>query len=302
MAAVRVHVRAAQPFLFIAVGLDLEASGATPRRSGSTRSSSSAATTPPPTSRAQPVESFIETAATGNIFTNPANGLALTVRAFNDSDSAQTVRGKLAGDGFLRPTPSSRASVRSTCRRTRREPCVPAAFARASRVSSARRGRLACHGRTPRTTTAAVSTCAARSSTPAGRRSSADSPLGFNHAYPWDFLVRLAREAGIVWWRDWSAKWQTVEPEKGKFDFTAADAQIQRVLDLDSEVDVLLPFPSAAWSTTAPDRRGRQGRRPEQLPPRSRCPCRSRPADPNDFGRLRRRGGAPLPQPPARAP
>ena len=46
-----------------------------------------------------------------------------------------------------------------------------------------------------------------------------DSPLGFNHAYPWDFLVRLAREAGIVWWRDWSAKWQTVEPEQGRFDF-----------------------------------------------------------------------------------
>ena len=43
----------------------------------------------------------------------------------------------------------------------------------------------------------------------------ADSPLGFNHAYPWDFLVRLAREAGIVWWRDWSAKWQTVEPATG---------------------------------------------------------------------------------------
>ena len=79
----------------------------------------------------------------------------------------------------------------------------------------------------------------------------ADSPLGFNHAYPWNFLVRLAREAGIVWWRDWSAKWQTVEPEKGKFDFTAADPQIQRVLDLDSEVEVLLPFPSASWSTTA---------------------------------------------------
>jgi len=40
--------------------------------------------------------------------------------------------------------------------------------------------------------------------------------------YPWDFLVQLAREAGIVWWRTGSAKWETVEPEKGKFDFSTA--------------------------------------------------------------------------------
>jgi hypothetical protein len=110
-----------------------------------------------------------------------------------------------------------------------------------------------------------------------------DSPLGFNHAYPWDFLVRLARDAGIVWWRDWSAKWQTVEPEKGKFDFTAADPQVQRVLSLDSQVEVLLPFPSASWSTTA---------RAEEVEKaagnntylRARLPVSYAPADLNDFG------------------
>ena len=110
-----------------------------------------------------------------------------------------------------------------------------------------------------------------------------DSPLGFNHAYPWDFLVQLAREAGIVWWRDWSAKWQTVEPAKGRFDFTAADTQIQRVLNLNSEVEVLLPFPSAAWSTTA--RAGeveKAAGRNEYL--RARLPCSYAPADLNDFG------------------
>src|SRR5208283_4105889 len=116
----------------------------------------------------------------------------------------------------------------------------------------------------------------------------ADSPLGFNHAYPWDFLVRLAREAGIVWWRDWSAKWQTVEPEKGKFDWTMADQQINRVRELDSEVDVLLPFPSAHWNTTArPEliereaRRGSYGR--EQLR------VAFAPKDLNDFGITRPR-------------
>ena len=54
-----------------------------------------------------------------------------------------------------------------------------------------------------------------------------------------------------MWWRDWSAKWQTVEPEKGKFDWTVADEQINRVQALNSEVDVLLPFPSANWNSTA---------------------------------------------------
>jgi hypothetical protein len=111
----------------------------------------------------------------------------------------------------------------------------------------------------------------------------ADSPLGFNHAYPWDFLVRLARDAGIVWWRDWSAKWQTVEPEKGKFDFTSSDPQVQRVLNLDGQVEVLLPFPSASWSTTA---------RAEEVEKaagkntylRERLPLSYAPADLNDFG------------------
>jgi len=110
-----------------------------------------------------------------------------------------------------------------------------------------------------------------------------DSPLGFNHAYPWDFLVRLARDAGVLWWRDWSAKWQTVEPEKGKFDFTAADTQIRRVLNLNSKVEVLLPFPSASWSTTArADEVDKAAGQNEYL--RARLPCSYMPSDLNDFG------------------
>ena len=107
--------------------------------------------------------------------------------------------------------------------------------------------------------------------------------MGFNHAYPWDFLVRLAREAGIVWWRDWSAKWQTVEPVKGKFDFAVADPQIQRVLNLDSQVEVLLPFPSANWSTTArTDEVEKAAGNDTYL--RTRLPLSYPPADMKDFG------------------
>jgi len=270
-----------QPFLFIAIGLDLEASG----RDSATlwldavqleRSDHATAYEP-----RQPVESFIETGTTGNIFTNPSTGLAVTLRAFNSTEQEQTVRGKLQVTDFcdhaivakepaLRVPPHGDASLALSglCPgqqgffRTTWTPRSPADShsQQTEPVSSLR--------------------CAIIAPAPAGL---ADSPLGFNHAYPWDFLARLAREAGIVWWRDWSAKWQTVESEKGKFDFTVADAQVQRVLNLDSEVEMLLPFPSASWSTTA---------RAEEVEKaagnntylRARLPMSYAPADLNDFG------------------
>jgi hypothetical protein len=55
--------------------------------------------------------------------------------------------------------------------------------------------------------------------------------------------------AGIRWWRDWSVKWHTVQSQPGEFDFHVPDAQIQRVLDVEGQVLVLLPFPSAPWAT-----------------------------------------------------
>jgi len=79
-----------------------------------------------------------------------------------------------------------------------------------------------------------------------------DSPLGFNHAYPWDFLVTEAQQAGVVWWRDWSAQWEKIEPIQGEFNFSVPDLQIERVLGLGGRPLVLLPFPSAKWASTAP--------------------------------------------------
>src|ERR1039458_5720483 len=90
-----------QPFLFIAIGLDLEASG----RDAATlwldavqleRGDHATAYEP-----RLPVESFIETGVTGNIFTNPANGLALKVNAFNNTDRTQIVRAKLEVRDFF---------------------------------------------------------------------------------------------------------------------------------------------------------------------------------------------------------
>jgi hypothetical protein len=84
---------------------------------------------------------------------------------------------------------------------------------------------------------------------PPSHRRPEGCPFGMNHAYPWDFLIRPAHAAGVVWWRDWSAKWNTVEPRKGQFDFSQVDPQIDRVLAEGGSIDALLPFPAASWSS-----------------------------------------------------
>ena len=79
-----------------------------------------------------------------------------------------------------------------------------------------------------------------------------DSRFGMNHAYPWPHLLDLCRKAGLIWMRDWSCKWQDVEPEKGRFTFEEADYQIDRPPKHGLNVLAMLPFPSAHWSSSAP--------------------------------------------------
>ena len=261
-----------QPFLFIAVGLDLEASkldAATLWVDAIQLERGAQATAYQPR---QAVESFLEAEVAGGIFTNPADGAAFTVRAFNDTSTPAKVRGQFALTDFfdqrvltsepdfsLSPHSGGSVAVRSLA--TNR-----LGFFQASWSSPHGSNALRCAIIEP------------------ADPHLADSPLGFNHAYPWDFLVRQAREAGIVWWRDWSAKWQTVEPEQGRFDWQIADQQIQRVLGLDGQVEVLLPFPSTTWSTTV---------RSEEVTKaagnntylRARLPVAYPPKDLSDFGR-----------------
>ncbi|HVM46739.1 MAG TPA: hypothetical protein VMU04_01880 [Candidatus Acidoferrum sp.] len=260
-----------QPFLFIAVGLDLEASG----RDAATlwvdavqleRGDHATAYEP-----RQPIESFIETAQPGNIFTNPASGLDVRLRAFNNTDDAQTVRGQLLLTDFFDRAAGSSATALKVPARSGASTLYPglatgkSGFFRATWTSGVCTQSLRCAIITP---------------APAGLD---DSPFGFNHAYPWDFLVQFAREAGIVWWRDWSAKWQTVEPAKGQFDFTVPDIQIRRVLDLGCQAEVLLPFPSSRWSTTAREDQVREAAGNDDYL-LERLPCSYAPADANDFG------------------
>ncbi len=79
-----------------------------------------------------------------------------------------------------------------------------------------------------------------------------DSVIGINHAFNDAYLIQLARKAGITWYRDWSLKWQHLEPEPGRLDWQVGDVQIDRVLREGVHLMALLPpFPSANWSSTA---------------------------------------------------
>ena len=261
-----------QPFVFIAAGLDLEAS----KREAATlwvdaiqleRGAKATAYEP-----RRPVESFIETEVVGNIFTNVASGAALTVRGFNNTDTSTEVQGQLTVTNFFDQAVFARAERMKL-------PAHAGGTLRVSRITPNRRGSFQAHwaaGENQYSLRGAIIE-------PADEHL-ADSPLGFNHAYPWDFLVGLAREAGIVWWRDWSAKWQTVEPQQGTFDWTVPDQQIRRVLGLNSQVEVLLPFPSASWSTTASGEEVAK-KAGENSYLRARLPLAYGPKDLNDFAR-----------------
>ncbi len=77
--------------------------------------------------------------------------------------------------------------------------------------------------------------------------------IGMNHAFPDPWLIPIARMAGVSEYRDWSLKWDHIEPRPGEYRWDLADAQISRVLEAGASVMALLPpFPSAEWSSTAP--------------------------------------------------
>jgi len=85
------------------------------------------------------------------------------------------------------------------------------------------------------------------------RRTADDSVLGINHAFAPVELIRLASKAGVTWYRDWSLKWQHIEPKRGEYKWEVADVQIDRVLREGLRVlPMLPPFPSADWASEAP--------------------------------------------------
>jgi hypothetical protein len=114
---------------------------------------------------------------------------------------------------------------------------------------------------------------------PTGRGT--DSVLGINHAFATPFLIRQAMRGGVGWFRDWSLKWQHVEPQRGTFRWERAGDQIRRVTDLGANLVCLLPpFPSADWISEAPDTLPKKGY------PASRLPSAWAPKEPAELARF----------------
>ncbi|MCX6362233.1 MAG: hypothetical protein NT029_20750 [Armatimonadetes bacterium] len=77
--------------------------------------------------------------------------------------------------------------------------------------------------------------------------------FGLNHAFPDAGLIDQASLCGVSWYRDWSLKWDHIEPSQGSYRWGIADEQIGSVLQRGPRVMALLPpFPSAEWSSEAP--------------------------------------------------
>ena len=275
-----------EPFLFVAVGLDLQA---TNRARGTLWVDAIQLERGTKATEYHPraaVESYVDMDVPGHVVDAQA-GASLTLRAYNDSDGAHSLAGRLdVIDAFGQTAALLKPALN-----------VPAHSGSSQRFEDVAKGRLGAFRARwrpepgsgfvepdPETpdgvATLSTTRFAVIDPLPANLH---DAPFGFNHAYPWDFLVRSAHRAGAVWWRDWSAKWNTVEPQRGTFDWSVPDAQIGRVAAQGGNVEILLPFPSASWSTSArPEVVAKAAGRDGYL--RARLPMAFAPRDLDDFG------------------
>lgn len=80
-----------------------------------------------------------------------------------------------------------------------------------------------------------------------------ESAFGLNHMPTTDAACGQLRKAGVTWARDWSMKWDSIEPQQGTYDFAEIDRQVDRIgragLNL---LPLLPPQPSARWASEAP--------------------------------------------------
>ena len=79
-----------------------------------------------------------------------------------------------------------------------------------------------------------------------------DSPFGLNHAPTTAAACRQLKKAGITWIRDWSMKWESIEPSEGTYHYIEIDQQVNRILDIGFHLLPLLPpQPSTHWASEA---------------------------------------------------
>ncbi|MCX6899607.1 MAG: hypothetical protein NT105_13030 [Verrucomicrobia bacterium] len=83
-------------------------------------------------------------------------------------------------------------------------------------------------------------------------RTTQETVLGINHAYPTPSLLALTKKAGVSWHRDWSLKWQHIEPARGQYHWEVSDPQINRIAAQRLNLMAMIPFPSTDWNSSAP--------------------------------------------------
>ncbi|OHB64493.1 MAG: hypothetical protein A2Y76_01290 [Planctomycetes bacterium RBG_13_60_9] len=193
-------------------------------------------TEPSPYRPREPLEARMETTESGNIFKDPQAGLAFHLRAFNTTETTQTLKGTLTLLDYL-DQPVWRQEV------TQSIESKQIVQVEHDHILAGQRGFFRLQWQ-PQDGIGQTLRCAVIEPS-----QEPDSLFGMNHAFPWEFLLRLSHAAGIRWWRDWSVKWHVVQPQPGEFDFHIPDPQIDRTLDAQGQVLVLLPFPSAPWAT-----------------------------------------------------
>ena len=186
------------------------------------------------------LESMLSTAKLGNTFLDPAQGLSLQITASNQSPTDATVKGELRITDFW-DHPVLRQDVQFAA-----APNKPTTI-NIDKLLPERTGFFRVTW-SPEHRGAVAQSLRCMVIAP---YADTDSVFGMNHAYGWPMLLQLGKQAGLTWWRDWSVKWQQVEPEKGHFDFTATDPQVDRVVDQGLNLDIMFPFPSSDWSTSA---------------------------------------------------
>ena len=197
------------------------------------------------------LEIALATGETGNLFDQPDKTAKINITAANDGPAPAEVRGKIVAADFqdrsLSPIPVS-FPVPAKATETKSVEFSPGAkgFFRAiwrtDAEPSDRPPQLEDLDPLHALRIALLDPCPGK-----------DSRFGMNHAFPHAFLLNLAHRSGILWWRDWSVKWHTVQPAAGApFDFSGTDAQIDRVLDAGGKVLLMFPFPSADWCSSAP--------------------------------------------------
>lgn len=211
-----------------------------------------------------PLEVTIEPSEAAGIFTE-GDPAALSVRAYNHSAAAMNLSVAFSvTDFFDRPArlPAVSLDVPATSL-AEHDVALPRDWKGYYRVQASYQSRAITGSQTVRLAVVP-------------RRTQDDSVLGINHAFNDGYLVQLAKKAGVTWYRDWSLKWNHLEPSPGKYQWHVGDAQVNRVLEEGVKLMALMPpFPSAEWiseadadmegSAWAPVRQAWAPKKPERL-------------------------------------